>query len=51
MAIESDLDFIAHSFVRSPEDVLNIQNILDSYHSHIQNHIEDRKPAGNRQSR
>jgi pyruvate kinase len=28
-AIEQDLDFIAHSFVRNKEDVVEIQNILD----------------------
>ncbi len=34
-AIEQDLDFIAHSFVRSKEDVLAIQNILDKHNSDI----------------
>ena len=35
LAIEQDLDFIAHSFVRSKEDVLAIQNILDKHNSEI----------------
>lgn len=34
-AIENKLDFIAHSFVRNKQDVLEIQNILDEYHSNI----------------
>lgn len=34
-AIEQDLDFIAHSFVRNKEDVLAIQKILDEYNSNI----------------
>ena len=34
-AIEHDLDFIAHSFVRSKQDVLDIQRILDEYNSPI----------------
>ncbi|MGB3212110.1 MAG: pyruvate kinase [Desulforhopalus sp.] len=34
-AIEQDLDFIAHSFVRNKEDVLAIQNILDEKKSSI----------------
>ena len=34
-AIENDLDFIAHSFVRSSEDVLAVQKIIDKYNSHI----------------
>ncbi len=32
-AIEHDIDFIAHSFVRCKEDVLDIQRILDEHHS------------------
>jgi pyruvate kinase len=32
-AIEHDIDFIAHSFVRNKEDVLAIQQILDEHHS------------------
>lgn len=34
-AIEHDLDFIAHSFVRSKQDVLDIQRILDENDSKI----------------
>ena len=35
-AIEKDIDFIAHSFVRTKQDVLDIQNILDEHKSEIQ---------------
>lgn len=34
-AIEHDLDFIAHSFVRNKQDVLDIQRILDENSSQI----------------
>lgn len=34
-AIEKDIDFIAHSFVRSKQDVLAIQEILDAHNSKI----------------
>lgn len=34
-AAENDLDFIAHSFVRNPADVLAIQHILDEMQSPI----------------
>ena len=34
-AIENDLDFIAHSFVRNKQDILAIQNILDAHNSKI----------------
>ncbi|MBQ1645671.1 MAG: pyruvate kinase, partial [Prevotella sp.] len=34
-AIEEDIDFIAHSFVRSAADVKAIQDILDEHHSDI----------------
>lgn len=34
-AIEKDIDFIAHSFVRCKQDVLDIQQILDSHGSEI----------------
>ena len=34
-AIEQDIDFIAHSFVRNMEDVLAIQKILDERNSRI----------------
>jgi len=35
LAIEQDIDFIAHSFVRCKEDVLEIQKILDKHNSQI----------------
>ncbi len=35
LAIEKDIDFIAHSFVRSAADVKAVQDILDSHHSDI----------------
>ena len=35
LAIEEDIDFIAHSFVRSAADVKAVQDILDEYGSHI----------------
>ncbi len=34
-AIEMDIDFIAHSFVRKKEDVLEVKKILDEHNSHI----------------
>ncbi|MDR0333349.1 MAG: pyruvate kinase [Dysgonamonadaceae bacterium] len=34
-AIEQDLDFIAHSFVRNKEDLIDIQKILDEHNSQI----------------
>ena len=34
-AIDAKIDFIAHSFVRSKQDVLDIQKILDEYNSPI----------------
>ena len=34
-AIDADIDFIAHSFVRNKEDLLEIQEILDSRESHL----------------
>jgi len=34
-AIDSDVDFIAHSFVRNKEDLLEIQKLLDIRNSHI----------------
>ncbi|MDR0296202.1 MAG: pyruvate kinase [Prevotellaceae bacterium] len=34
-AIENDIDFIAHSFVRSKHDVMEVQDILDKEKSHI----------------
>jgi len=35
LAIEQDIDFIAHSFVRNKEDVIEIQKILDKQKSNI----------------
>lgn len=35
-AIEKDIDFIAHSFVRNRQDVLEIKNILNEHKSDIQ---------------
>ena len=34
-AIDADIDFIAHSFVRNKEDLLEIQDILNEHSSHI----------------
>lgn len=34
-AIEKDIDFIAHSFVRNRQDVLDIREILDTHNSDI----------------
>lgn len=34
-AIENDLDFVAHSFVRSADDLKPIQEIIDSKESHL----------------
>lgn len=34
-AIEQSIDFIAHSFVRNKQDVLDIKEILDDHHSDI----------------
>jgi pyruvate kinase len=35
LAIEMNLDFIAHSFVRNKQDILDIQQILDEHKSEI----------------
>lgn len=35
LAIDADVDFIAHSFVRSAADVKAVQDILDAHHSDI----------------
>lgn len=35
LAIEEDIDFIAHSFVRSKKDLLAVQEILDAHNSDI----------------
>ena len=34
-AIEANIDFLAHSFVRNKEDLIEIQKILDSRNSHL----------------
>ena len=34
-AIKNDVDFIAHSFVRTKQDVLDVQKILEEHNSHI----------------
>lgn len=34
-AIEKDIDFIAHSFVRNKQDILDIKEILDAHNSDI----------------
>ncbi|MDR3194158.1 MAG: pyruvate kinase [Tannerella sp.] len=34
-AMAHDLDFIAHSFVRNKQDVLDVQQLLDAHHSKI----------------
>ena len=34
-AIDADIDFIAHSFVRNKEDLIEIQEILDKKNSHL----------------
>jgi pyruvate kinase len=34
-AIENEIDFIAHSFVRTKQDLIDIQKILDKHSSHI----------------
>ena len=35
MAVQNDIDFIAHSFVRSRQDVLDVQAVLDKFKSDI----------------
>ncbi len=35
MAVDNGVDFIAHSFVRSKQDVLDVQAVLDEYKSDI----------------
>jgi pyruvate kinase len=35
MAAKNGVDFIAHSFVRSKQDVLDVQGVLNSYNSNI----------------
>lgn len=34
-AVDADIDFIAHSFVRGKEDLMEVQELLDSYDSHL----------------
>jgi pyruvate kinase len=35
MAVDNNVDFIAHSFVRSKQDVIDVQQVLNSYKSSI----------------
>jgi pyruvate kinase len=35
MAVDNDVDFIAHSFVRSKQDVIDVQKVLDDLNSPI----------------
>jgi pyruvate kinase len=35
MAVDNKIDFIAHSFVRSKQDVIDVQEVLNSYNSKI----------------
>jgi len=35
MAAENDVDFIAHSFVRSRQDILDVRKVIDQYDSKI----------------
>ncbi len=48
-AIERDIDFIAHSFVRNKQDVFDIRQILDAYGSdiHIIAKIENQEGVDN----
>lgn len=48
-AIEKDIDFIAHSFVRKKDDVLEVQKLLDAKNSHIKiiSKIENREGVDN----
>lgn len=49
LAIEEDIDFIAHSFVRSKDDVLAVQKILDEHNSDIKiiSKIENQEGVNN----
>lgn len=49
LAIEEDIDFIAHSFVRSKEDLQAVQEILDAHNSDIKiiSKIENREGVDN----
>lgn len=48
-AIEHNIDFIAHSFVRSKEDLIAVQSILDEHQSSIKiiSKIENREGVNN----
>lgn len=48
-AVEHDLDFIAHSFVRKKEDVIAVQEILDKHNSKIKviSKIENKEGVDN----
>ncbi|MDR2026080.1 MAG: pyruvate kinase, partial [Prevotellaceae bacterium] len=48
-AIENEIDFIAHSFVRTKQDLIDIQKILDRHSSHIKliAKIENRQGVDN----
>lgn len=48
-AVDADIDFIAHSFVRSKEDLIEIQDILDGYGSHLKiiSKIENQRGVDN----
>lgn len=35
MAVQNDVDFIAHSFVRSGQDILDVQAVIDQYGGNI----------------
>jgi len=50
-AIEKDIDYIAHSFVRNKQDVLDIRQILDQYGSDIRIIAKIREPGGRGQYR
>ena len=49
LAIDEDIDFIAHSFVRSADDVMAVQNMLDERGSDIKiiSKIENQEGADN----
>ncbi len=48
-AVEHDLDFVAHSFVRSKEDVMAVQRIIDECGGHLKiiSKIENREGVDN----
>jgi pyruvate kinase len=49
MAVKNNVDFIAHSFVRSKQDVIDVQDVLNSYKSNIKiiAKIENREGVDN----